>query len=112
MPCSNGTCQEYLLGGHLELQELGLSTQDVPGGVDLQEPDSRDVGLRTGFMVYSHIDPIGRKLFCCLPSFAFTFRAISRRFYLKPLITVHTNIHTDGRVNHARRQPARREQLG
>jgi hypothetical protein len=80
MPCSNGTCQEYLLGGHLELQELGLSTQDVPGGMDLQEPDSRDVGLRTGFMVYSHIDPIGRKLFCCLPLFAFTFRAISRRF--------------------------------
>ena len=43
-------CQKYLLGGHLELQELGLSTQDVPGSVDLQEPHPRNVGLMTGSM--------------------------------------------------------------
>ena len=39
-----------------------------------------------------------------------SIRAFSRRFYPKRLTSVNT--HIDGRVNHARRQPARQEQLG
>ena len=38
-----------------------------------------------------------------------TIRAFSRRFYPKRLTPVNT--HIDGRVNHARQQPARQEQL-
>ena len=41
-----------------------------------------------------------------------TIRAFGRRFYPKCLTSVYTHLHTDGRVNHARRQPAPQEQLG
>lgn len=37
---------EYLLCRHFEFHELSFSTQDVPGSVDLQEADSRDLTLK------------------------------------------------------------------
>ena len=43
-------------------------------------------------------------------SIIITFLFVSRRFYPKRLKNIF--IHTDGGVDHARRQPARREQLG
>ena len=46
-------------------------------------------------------------------SFTFTFRAFSKRFYQKRLDSgSYTHSHTDGGVDHVRRQPARQEQSG
>ena len=45
-------------------------------------------------------------------AFGFTFGSFSRHVYPKRPTFMHTFTHTDGGVNHARRQPARREQAG
>ena len=45
-------------------------------------------------------------------SILLTLRAFGRCFYPKRPATVQTHSNTDGGVNHARRQPAHRKQLG